>query len=296
MSRKLLFPLLGLAYCLCTGCAVNPLTGEEELMFFPEQQDIAIGNRYAPEIEKQMGGRIDSRPLQNYINSVGQKLARVSHRPDFNYHFIALNHESTNAFALPGGRIFITRGMLEKLSTEAQLTGILSHEIAHVVARDTSAAMSRQIGISLLLSAVTSEKTPQTAMMVADLTNQIMGLRFSRQDEREADLAGVDYMAAAGYNPNGMIETMQMLQDEDKSRPIEFLSTHPAPENRAAYLRQKIQTRYYNLATLKIGREDYNRYVLALLKTLEPPGPANTGPRDPARATPIQHTSPKIGY
>lgn len=265
MFRKLELSLLGLVFCLCTGCVLNPITGEEELMLVGLQQDIEIGRKYAPEIEKQMGGRIADEELQNYIDSLGHNIVRVSHNHDFEYHFVALNDKSVNAFALPGGYVFITKGMLENLTTEAQLAGILAHETVHIVARDTSNIMSNQIGIDLLLSVVTSEKTPRGLLTAADLTNQIIGLKYSREDESTADLAGMDYMVSAGYNPYGMVETMQMLQDRQQSRPVEFLSTHPAPENRMTYLTEKIQTRYYGLEAFKVGSEDYQRAVLERL-------------------------------
>ncbi len=262
MIRKTLWISLLFVVCLISGCFTNPITGRDELMLVSEQQDFEIGRRYAPEIETQMGGRVPSPALQNYVDSVGQKVAGVSHWPDLGYHFVALDHESMNAFALPGGYIFVTRGMLEKLDSEAQLAAILAHETAHVVARDTAAAMSRDIGISLVLSAVTSEETSGTVLTVADVTNQILGLSYSREDEKTADLAGLDYMVAAGYNPNAMVETMKMLNDENDFRPIEFFSTHPNPENRIAYLEEKILLNYFQPERLKSGKEDYKNYVL----------------------------------
>jgi len=234
-------------------------------MLFPEEQDIAIGRRYAPEVEKQMGGRIDNERLQNYIDYVGQRIAHVSHKAYLEYHFVALEDESINAVSLPGGYIFITKGMLEKLQTEAQLAAILAHEIVHIVARDSSAAMSREIGISLLLSAVASGKTPEGALVAADLTRQILGLRYSREDEQMADEAGLDYMVRAGYSPYAMVETMQMLQKQQGLREDDFFSTHPAPQNRMTYLTQKIQRKYYNLTGLRVGEEDYRRIVLEQL-------------------------------
>ncbi len=262
MHKKLTLLILALPFYFFIGCATNPITGQRELMLFSPQQDIAVGRKYAPEVEKQMGGRIADQTLQNYIDSVGQRIARVSHNPDFEYRFVALNHESINAFALPGGYIFITRGMLEKLETESQLAGIFAHEVAHVVARDAMNAMSNQIGIDILLSAATSESTPGGVTTAANLTNQIMGLQYSKEDEKTADLAGLDYMSWTGYNPYAMVETIQMLQSQHESRPIEFLSTHPSPESRLQYLTQKIQTQYPNVTTLKVGKQDYNTYVL----------------------------------
>jgi len=266
MAKKLPWLILALSLCFCTGCEVNPITGEEEFMLFPEQQDVALGRKYAPEVEKEMGGRIPDENLQNYVDRVGQRIVRVSHRRDFEYHFVALNHKSINALALPGGYVYITKGMLEKLTTEAQLAAVLSHEVAHIVARDVSALMSREIGIGILLSAVTSDKTPRGVTVAADLTRQILGLRFSRKDEREADLGGLDYMVQAAYNPYAMVETMQMLQNQQKTRPIEFFSTHPNPENRIEYLTEEVQAEYYNLAGLKIGKDEYHTNVLSTLR------------------------------
>ena len=262
MSKKLGWLILGLVFCLCAGCAINPITGEDELMLFPEQQDIEIGRKYAPEVERQMGGRIANEGLQNYIDSVGQRLVRVSHKPNLEYHFVALEDKSVNALALPGGYVFITKGMLKKLTSESQLVAILAHEIVHIVARDVSNAMSNQIGIDILLSAVISDKTSRGVLTAADLTRQILGLQYSRKDERVADLGGLDYMVAAGYNPYGMVEAMQMLQSQQKVRPIEFFSTHPSPQNRIAYLTDNIRTNYCSLVGLKIGKEDYQRSVL----------------------------------
>lgn len=249
-------------FSLLAGCFTNPITGKDEFMLISEQQDIEIGRKYAPEIEKQMGGRIPNQALQSYVDSVGKKVAGVSQRPDLDYHFVALDHESTNAFALPGGYVFVTKGMLEKLDSEAQLAAVLAHETAHVVARDTAAAMSRDIGISLILSTVTGEETSKTILIVEDITNQILAMSYSRGDEKAADLAGLDYMFAAGYNPYGMVETMQMLQDENEFRPIEFFSTHPNPKNRIQYLNEKILLSYFQPERLRTAEDDYKKHVL----------------------------------
>jgi predicted Zn-dependent protease len=266
MSQKLRFLAVSLILFLSAGCAVNPITGEEEFMLMGEQQDVAIGKKYAPELEKQMGGKIDNASIQNYVNSVGQKVANVSHRRSWNYQFVALEDDMINAFALPGGYIFITKGMLSKLTTESQLASILAHETAHVVARDTAVLMSREIGISILLSAAISDSTSNTAQTAADLTRQIIGFRFSRRDEKDADLAGLDYMVRAGYDPNGMVETMQILESQQKERSIEFFSTHPNPENRIVYLKSRIGARYRKREGLRIGKEDFHSAVLAHIK------------------------------
>jgi len=266
MCRMTAAMFLCLCTCLWAGCAINPITGEEQLMLISEQQDIEIGRRYAPEVEKQLGGAIEDEQLQNYIDYVGQKIAHVSHQRGFEYHFTAVKDESINAMALPGGYVFITKGMLEKLESEAQLAAILAHEVVHVVARHSSAAMSREIGISVLLSTVTAESTPEGVLVAADLARQILGLKYSRGDERQADLGGLDYMVWAGYRPYAMVEVMQMLHSQPQDRPPEFFSTHPNPENRIGYITHKINTKYYGLDGLKVAEEDYRKAVLDRLE------------------------------
>jgi len=266
MYKELLLPVVCVLLFLIAGCAVNPVTGEEELMFYPEHDDITIGRKYAPEVEKQMKGRIANHTLQSYIDTVGQKIARVCHRPDLEYHFVALNHESLNALALPGGYIFITRGMLQKLTTEAQLAAILAHEVVHVVARDTSAALSRMHAMNLLVAGLALGRTPGGAVRMAELTRIFLVLRYSREDEKEADLNGLDYMVRAGYNPRGMVETMQILQKENTARPIEFFSTHPSPRNRLEYITEKIQTNWFRLEGLTVGKDAYQNAIAQNLK------------------------------
>ena len=264
MTGKLGLLILSLTSCLFIGCAVNPITGEEELMLISESQDIEIGRQYAPEIEKQLGGKIENPALQNYIDSVGQRIARISHRSNWEYHFTAVEHKMVNAIALPGGHVFVTKGMLEKLTTEAQLAALLAHEIVHITARHSSAAMSRQMGLSFLLfgASVAGAKIPQDASRAAGIALQLIGLKYSREHEREADVAGLDYMVVAGYNPYGAVELMQMLQDQDNVRPVEFLSSHPSPGNRIISLNARIQTRYDSPERLRIGKDDYRRIVL----------------------------------
>lgn len=265
MCKKIF--LLGACLTLILGgCVVNPLTGEEEFMLFPKEHDVAIGKKYAPEVEKQLGGRIANVSIQNYIQSVGDRVAKVSHNPDIEYHFVAVNDESVNAVTLPGGYIFITKGMLKKLENEAQLGGVLAHEIAHVVARDSMNVMSNNIGIKVLLSAVMSSETSRSVVTTADITRQILGLRYSRSDERTADMGGLDYTYKAGYDPRGMVETMDILAAESKVRTIEFFSTHPDPANRSEYLREEIEYRYFNLSGMEVNKDDYNRIVIDQLK------------------------------
>lgn len=248
-----------------SGCVTNPISGESQFIIFSEDQDIELGKSYSPEMEKQMGGRIQNLVIQNYLNSVGQQIASVSHQPPyFSYQYVALEDDMINAFALPGGYIFITKGMLLKLQNEAQLASILAHETIHVVARHSSAAISRDIGMEVALSVALSGSSGY-ATQVAGVTKQIIGLSYSRSQEREADLGGLDYMVKAGFDPWQMVRSMEMLEAEQKTKQIEFFSTHPSPENRVGYISEAIRSRGYG-SGYKIGEADYQRFVLNELK------------------------------
>ena len=267
--KKITYPwmvcLLGVLMSL-TGCSVNPLTGEKEFMLYSPENDIKLGAKVAPDVEKELDGRIEDEALQAYIDRIGQKIARVCNRPDWEYHFVAVETEMVNAMALPGGYVFITRGMLEKLDSEAQLAAILGHEVGHVVARDTAAALSKQAGMTILMAAVMVAE-PKAANM-AQMTGQILMLSYSRQDEQQADLAGLRYMYEAGYNPEGMMETMRILQDMQKVRPVEFFSTHPLPENRLGYIGRHMNAWYgSDYSDRIIGKDDYEHNILDYLAT-----------------------------
>jgi predicted Zn-dependent protease len=260
MLKKWLSTFIFLGTLLSCGCAINPVTGENQLMLVSEAQELQIGRQYAPEVEKQLGGRIENWQLQNYVNNVGQKISRVSHMPELEFHYVGLNDDSINAMALPGGYVFITRGMLEQLTSEAQLAAVLAHETAHVAARHSAQAMSTQIGIDLLLS-VAGRSASQGTMGIARMGSQLIGLKYSREHEIQADTFGLDYMIRAGYTPQGMIETIEMLERQNELRPIEFFSSHPNPANRKANIQEHVSTNIYP-PNMKTGHTDYATFVL----------------------------------
>ena len=268
--KILTLALIVLSALILPGCAINPVTGENQFMLMKPAQDIEIGKKYGPLLEKELGGKIEDEALCQYIDSVGRKIARASHSPNLKFTFSPVNDEMLNAMALPGGHIIITRGMLEKIETEAQLASILGHEAVHVTARHTAAAMSRQIGMEILLAAAISQTSSQGAATAAQLGSQLVGLKYSRDDEREADKYGMDYMVKAGYDPMGMVETMDILDKENKIRPVEFFSTHPSPENRRENLLRHIGIRGYDYNHLgqKIGKEQYKKNVLDVLEKM----------------------------
>jgi beta-barrel assembly-enhancing protease len=260
--RTLLLLATAALCSLYSGCARNPVTGERQLMLVSRAQEQQIGDEYAPEIERQLGGRIDDPQLQAYVDRVGQRIATVSDMPDQQFHYVAVNHDSVNAVALPGGYIFITRGMLQNLQDESELAAVLAHETVHVTARHSADAMSRQIGLSVLLSAVSREAGAAAAL--GQVAAQILELRYSRSAEIEADVFGVDYLARSGYDPAGMVRVMQMLEAQGATRPVEFLSTHPSPENRLGRIRERIaQTPTVDGFT---GRTAYQQNVIGRIR------------------------------
>jgi predicted Zn-dependent protease len=261
MKFKCIFIIMIMALLMAAGCATNPISGKQQLMLISEEQDLELGKQYAPEIEKQLGGKIQNLELQNYVDMIGQRVSRVSHRADWDYHFTALEDETVNAFALPGGYIFITRGMLSKLENEAQLASVLAHETTHVVARHSSAQISREIGFEIALAAISTQASG-TAMQAAGFARQMIGLGYSRGQEKEADMGGITYMVQAGYDPEEMAKTFEMLEREAEGAPPEFFSTHPNPGNRAQYIREKIYEMNYDKLKLKVGADDYKRSVL----------------------------------
>jgi predicted Zn-dependent protease len=272
---------LGLTLTVLSGCAVNPVTGEEEMMFFSPEKDVALGRKYAPAIEEELGGLIPDDNLQNYLNQVGQKIARVCHRPDLSYRFAAVEEGGANALAVPGGYVYITRGLLNELKSEAQLAAILGHEVGHVVARDTMAAISRQIGTTALLAAALASDAPGDVTRATTFISSVLTLQYSREDEKDADMTGLSYMTQAGYDPNGIVETMQILQELQTYRPIEFFSTHPNPDSRIAYLEDRIARRYAGMSDLKVGKDEYDEKVLTPLRLRKERERINTQIQEP---------------
>jgi predicted Zn-dependent protease len=193
--------------------------------------------------------------LQSYVNQVGQRVVQESVAGTtpypFEFHVVG-DAETVNAFALPGGPIFITTAMLAELDDESQLAAILGHEAAHVVARHGSEQLARQNFGAILVQAIGvaasgGEDGGQQAAVIAQTVNQLANLSYSREDELESDRLGLDFMVEAGYDPNGMVELMTILNSvEQNGRPPEFLSTHPNPQNRIQTLEALIAEKFPN--------------------------------------------------
>lgn len=217
---------------LAIGCATNPVTGRREVSLVSSGQELQIGQEGYKAVLQEYGVYND-KALQDYVNTVGQKVAKVSHLPGLEWHFTLLDDPTVNAFAMPGGYIYITRGILAHLNSEAQLAGVLGHEVGHVTHRHTAERITQQqlYGLGLGLASVFSPTFRQYGQ-VAEQALGLLFLKYSRTDEEEADALGVEYSFKAGYDPREISKTYSMLKrvgDQSGQRLPSFLSTHPDP-------------------------------------------------------------------
>jgi predicted Zn-dependent protease len=224
-------------------CAVNPATGRREFMLVSESQEVQMGRDADPSITASYG-LVDKPELQQYVTRLGTALAEDSERPDLPWSFKVVDDPIVNAFALPGGFIYVTRGILAHFDSEAELAGVLGHEIGHVTARHSASQMSRQQlqQIGLVAGMVVSERFRQYGGLAMQAV-QLLNLSYSRGDESEADRLGLRYIAREGYDADAMIGVFQMLgavSGGAGGRLPEWQMTHPLPENREAAIRQEI--------------------------------------------------------
>jgi predicted Zn-dependent protease len=226
---------LGTAFVLVPGCATNPVTGHSQFSLVSSQQELSIGREGYPAVISEYGAYDENR-LAAYVDSVGQRVAHVSHMPTLEWHFTLLDDATVNAFAMPGGYIYITRGILAHLNSEAQLAGVLGHEIGHVTARHTASQITKQqlAGLGLGLASAFSG-TIQRYSGAAQQALGLLFLKYSRDNETQADELGVEYATKAGYDPHEIPSTYVMLRrvgEQAGQRMPAFMSTHPDPGDR----------------------------------------------------------------
>lgn len=244
-------------------CAINPVTGKRQLMLLSESDEVALGQQTDAEVIATYG-LYDNAALTSYVNGVGQKMTKISHRPNLAYSFKVLDTDVVNAFAVPGGYIYVTRGILAYLNDEAELAGVLGHELGHVAARHTADNYTKQqlAQIGLTLGSVLSEKFRQYAN-IASFGVSMLFLKFSRDDERQADDLGVEYSSKALYDANRMatfFETLERMHEGSSSSGLpEWFSTHPNPENRIGAVRNKTREWQAKLAgsSFTVNRPQY---------------------------------------
>lgn len=235
---------------------VNPVTGEKQHIAMGADQEMALGLQAAPEMAQQMGGAVDPKDDASAakVAAIGQRLAyeteaaKSPYAQEKNFHFYLLNDNQTiNAFALPGGQIFITRALYDKLENEAQLAGVLGHEVGHVINRHGAEHMAQgQLGGGLAtavgVAASDGSGKGQMAAMAAQMANQMAQLHYGRGDELESDAYGMRLMSDLGYDPAEMLGVMRILAEVSKgNKQPEMLQTHPYPESRIEQINQILE-------------------------------------------------------
>jgi beta-barrel assembly-enhancing protease len=229
----------------------NAVTGETQYIGITVEQEIALGLQAAPQMADEFGGLDPDESAQAIVDQIGNSVVQSSpaRQTPYEYDFHLLEDPQTiNAFALPGGQIFITRALFDRLETEGELAGVLGHEIGHVVARHSAEHIAKaQLTEGLTGAAVLATYDPNNpasanSAQIAALIGQLINLKFGRDDELEADALGVCFMNDTGYDPNEMVNVMQILEAASQGNaPPEFFSTHPSPQNRIARIQEAIQ-------------------------------------------------------
>jgi predicted Zn-dependent protease len=229
----------------------NPVTGETQHINISVDEEIALGLQAAPEMAAQFGGLSPDSQAQAIVDQIGNHIVQSSaaSQTPYQYEFHVLADDQTiNAFALPGGQVFITDGLLLQLQTEGEVAGVLGHEIGHVVARHSAEQIAKaQLTEGLTGAAVIASYDPNNpssaqAAQMAVVIGQLINMKYGREDELESDFLGVCFINDAGYDPSELIQVMQVLANASQGQaPPEFFSTHPNPESRIERIQQAIQ-------------------------------------------------------
>jgi predicted Zn-dependent protease len=255
--------ILSIMSLIGLGCTHNPATGRSQFLLMSTEEEVALGTEAQPQLTQEYGGEVQSRDLREYVTWVGERVARgvESDYDALPWQFTVLDSDILNAFALPGGKVFVSRGLMAKMSNEAQLAAALGHEIGHVTAQHADERISQAMlanGLATTAGIVGGEGwVGQAAQIVVGAGGQGYLLKFSRDQESEADRMGIRYMTRAGYDPAGMVDLLGVLVEaaQGSSQP-EFLSTHPDPERRVRETTDLIDREYRGQA----GNETYETY------------------------------------
>ena len=251
--------LLLIAASLFLGsCQVDPLTGKNTISLYSYEDEKRMGDENVQPILAELGGVYPDAATNAYVNRIGQevvtagrtRLKEEANFPDWDFKFYVVNTSMINAFALPGGHVFVTRGILNRLKDESELAGLLGHEVAHVFARHSVERMTNMTLMIIPVALLGSFEETQGVAVVGMLAVQLLSLKYSRGDEEESDHFGMRFAARAGYHPAGVIGVMQMLNDYTQANgggQPEFMSTHPDPGNRVKYLNDQLKKEYANI-------------------------------------------------
>lgn len=275
LQRKLVLSTVIFSIIVLAGCVRNPVTGKKQFAVMSEANEIAMGAAYDPQIVAQFG-LYENEVLQAYINEKGQQMAAISHRPGLNYDFKIVDSPVVNAFAVPGGYVYFTRGIMAHFNNEAEFAGVLGHEIGHVTARHSVVqqrnATFAQLG--LIAGMIASPELAQLAEP-ASAGMQLLLLKFGRDAESQSDELGVEYSTKIGYDAHEMADFFNTLARKSAATGVsipEFMSTHPDPVNRRERVNEmatEVQ-QSEGLTNLKVGRDSYLSMIEGLVYGEDP--------------------------
>jgi predicted Zn-dependent protease len=252
---------LTLCFLWVVACATNPVTGKRQLALISEAQEIAMGREADKDVVASIGLYPDE-SMQRYVQTLGARIAATTERPDLPWTFRVVDDAAVNAFAIPGGFIYVTRGIMAHLNSEAELAAILGHEIGHVTARHSVSQMSQQqlAQVGFAAGMILSPKFAQFGDM-AQVAMGLMFMKFSRSDESQSDALGMKYMMAGGYDPRALVDVFGMLdglsQQSSAGRLPQWMSTHPDPENRQVWATKAVAGLQTDLSRLAVNRPEY---------------------------------------
>lgn len=263
MKRYLLSACFAASLLFIDACAVNPVTGKKQVVLMSEAQEIAMGKEADPQIIQQFG-LYDNKDLQDFINLKGKQMAAISHRPNLDYQFRIVDTDVLNAFAVPGGYVYFTRGIMAHFNNEAEFAGVLGHEIGHIAARHSVEqqrnAMLGQLGI--ITGMIISPEFGQFAEQASQGLGLLL-LKFGRDAERESDRLGVEYSSKIGYDAHemaGFFNTLERKRSDEGEAIPDFLSTHPNPGDRNVTV-DKLATEWGQKLNLKNPAVNRNAYL-----------------------------------
>lgn len=257
-------------------CAVNPVTGKKQIAFISEEKEIAMGKSYDPQVIAEMG-LYDNPKMQQFLSEKGMAMARESHRPNLPWSFKLVDNSVVNAFAVPGGFVYFTRGIMAHFNNEAQFAGVLGHEIGHVTARHTVAQQSKQqlLGGAAIVGMILSPELASQGESVMQ-GMQMLFLKYGRDAESQSDQLGVEYSTKIGYDAKemaGFFGTLDRLSGGAENRVPTFMSTHPDPidrKNRVQQLAQQYQAADATNEKYDVGRDRYLRMIDGMLYGEDP--------------------------
>jgi len=288
MKRTLAAALTSLGLSLATGCTTNPATGERSLTFLSWDREVAMGTEAAAGMTAEFGGETPDAETKAYVDEVGTRLLGGIEEgiPELPWEFTLLDSAVINAFALPGGQVYLSRGLADKLTSEAEMAGVIGHEIGHVTARHGNQRITKQLGFNvgmavaaLVVGAADEDsdirKYGQIGVPALAFGGNVVLLKYGRDEELEADMLGMRYMARAGYNPVGQKLVMETLKRASggSSQP-EWLSTHPESDTRIDRINTLLRTEYaytQNSSEYVMKEQEYQRRMLDRLARLGPP-------------------------